>query len=116
MAEHKAVRLLVLQVSAWSRHTTSGLTEVWLDNQGHTYIADSPQGLITMLRMHLDALAQPQQQLPEAAATAAAPEAADPGKADVDNPAEATSTDEVDKAANSDAVPLWRRCCCCCTA
>lgn len=114
MTAHKAFSTAVLlQVSAWSQHTTSGLTEVWLDNQGHNYIAECPHGLIAMLRMQLGSLAHPQQQSPAvAAAPTIAAAAADRGKGDAGAPAEATSTDAAVKAADSDAASLWRRCCC----
>lgn len=45
--------LLLLQVGAWSQHTSCKLTEVWLDDQAHNYVADCPDDLMAALKKEL---------------------------------------------------------------
>lgn len=99
---------LLLQVNAWSQHTTSRLTEVWLDNQGHNYIAECPHGLIAMLRMELNPQPQPRGRVSAKQTTAAA--VADDGR-DVDT--KATHADQDHTVADQRPAPLWRKVCCC---
>jgi hypothetical protein len=97
--------VVLLQVTAWSQHTSSGLTEVWLDNQGHNYIADCPQGLTAMLRMQLG----PASLASQHPVPAAAPEraAAAPG-----SKAQSTQAGAAETTSDDKELPLWRRCCC----
>lgn len=95
-----ALLLLVLQVAAWSQHTTGGLTEVWLDQQGHNYIADCPPGLIAMLRMELQA-----HHIAAAATSGTVAHAGAAGAATSPDAAAAQGSDVAD-------APHWRRCCC----
>lgn len=88
----------MLQVAAWSQHTTGGLKEVWLDQQGHNYIADCPPDLIAMLRMELKA-----HQI--TAAETSGTVAGDAGAATNSDAAAEQGSDVTD-------APRWRRCCC----
>lgn len=93
-----------VQVNAWSQHTTARFTEVWLDSQGHNYIAECPHGLIAMLRMELGPMSVPRPKLPPAAAAAAA---ADATGQNVAAGAAAADNKQPDKPS------FLRRCFCC---